>query len=232
MSGWGSAAPFVGGKSAYEVAIDNGFFGTESEWLASLQGDAGPQGSIGLTGPQGDVGPQGEIGPQGIQGEVGAIGPQGSQGLQGPAGADGRNGADGIDGATGPQGIQGIQGDQGPQGEKGDTGPQGIQGIQGPAGSDATVPRTARYIVTTNGSGNATIAFTPAFTQPHIALAVQSTDTGDNRQVSAEFSGLSGAGVSLKTTREGSNVSLLGLIMLSPTTRASTVVHVTVTELA
>ena len=27
------------GKSAYEVALDNGFDGTEEEWLASLKGD-------------------------------------------------------------------------------------------------------------------------------------------------------------------------------------------------
>ena len=28
------------GKSAYEVAVDNGFDGTEQEWLASLKADA------------------------------------------------------------------------------------------------------------------------------------------------------------------------------------------------
>ena len=27
------------GKSAYEVAVDNGFVGTEAEWLASLKGE-------------------------------------------------------------------------------------------------------------------------------------------------------------------------------------------------
>lgn len=29
------------GKSAYEVAVQNGFVGTEAEWLASLKGDPG-----------------------------------------------------------------------------------------------------------------------------------------------------------------------------------------------
>jgi hypothetical protein len=29
------------GKSAYEVAVDNGFVGTEQEWLASLKGEPG-----------------------------------------------------------------------------------------------------------------------------------------------------------------------------------------------
>lgn len=32
------------GKSAYQVAVDNGFSGTEQEWLDSLQGEPGPAG--------------------------------------------------------------------------------------------------------------------------------------------------------------------------------------------
>ena len=30
---------FEAGKSAYEIALDNGFKGTEQEWLRSLQGE-------------------------------------------------------------------------------------------------------------------------------------------------------------------------------------------------
>lgn len=29
------------GKSAYQIALDNGFVGTEAEWLASLKGESG-----------------------------------------------------------------------------------------------------------------------------------------------------------------------------------------------
>ena len=29
------------GKSAYQIAVENGFEGTEEEWLASLEGPAG-----------------------------------------------------------------------------------------------------------------------------------------------------------------------------------------------
>lgn len=36
------------GWSAYEVAVKNGFEGTEAEWLESLQGPAGPQGNPGV----------------------------------------------------------------------------------------------------------------------------------------------------------------------------------------
>lgn len=58
----------VDGKSAYEIAQEAGFEGTESEWLVSLigpkgdQGEAGPEGEMGLQGPKGD---QGETGPKG-----------------------------------------------------------------------------------------------------------------------------------------------------------------------
>lgn len=55
----------VNGDSAYEVAVANGFVGTETEWLASLVGDTG------ATGPQGSPGPQGSAGVQGPEGPPG-----------------------------------------------------------------------------------------------------------------------------------------------------------------
>lgn len=85
----------VNGKSAFDVAKENGFTGTEKEWLSSLKGpkgDVGEAGKDGATGPQGPVGPKGDQGLQGPKGEPGiqgAVGPQGEQGLQGPAGKDG-----------------------------------------------------------------------------------------------------------------------------------------------
>lgn len=74
------------GRSAYEVAVDNGFIGTEQEWLASLKGDTGLQGPKGDTGAQGPAGAAGETGPQGPQGVQGE---QGIQGAQGPRGLRG-----------------------------------------------------------------------------------------------------------------------------------------------
>jgi len=41
------------GLSAYEVAVENGFSGTEAQWLASLKGPKGDDGNQGLRGPQG-----------------------------------------------------------------------------------------------------------------------------------------------------------------------------------
>ncbi|MBU8567582.1 hypothetical protein [Virgibacillus pantothenticus] len=37
------------GKSAYQVAVDNGFKGTESEWLESLKGPKGDTGNDGVS---------------------------------------------------------------------------------------------------------------------------------------------------------------------------------------
>lgn len=41
------------GKSAYEVAVDNGFVGTESDWLLSLEGADGTNGTNGTNGADG-----------------------------------------------------------------------------------------------------------------------------------------------------------------------------------
>lgn len=134
------------GKSAYEIAVDEGFSGDKMEWLMSLHGPAGEQGERGPQGeqgPTGPVGPQGPQGPQGIQGSTGPKGDKGEQGLVGPAGPEGKQGPQGPKGEQGPQGPkgeqgpagpQGKQGPVGPQGPKGDKGEQGIQGPQGPAG--------------------------------------------------------------------------------------------------
>ena len=61
----------IDGKSAYQLAVDGGFVGTETEWIASLKGETGP---IGPVGPQGKTGETGATGPQGKQGEVGPKG--------------------------------------------------------------------------------------------------------------------------------------------------------------
>jgi len=53
----------LNGQSAYELAVELGFEGTEQEWLASL---VGPQGRPGV---QGDPGPRGEPGPAGADGQ-------------------------------------------------------------------------------------------------------------------------------------------------------------------
>lgn len=143
-------------KSAYQVAVGQGFSGSQTDWLYSLKGEQGIQGV------------QGNQGPQGIQGIAG---------LQGPSGLGLTNKGQWVSGTTydendyvfavttkndggmalyavistssfvsntqpeddptnwsemyAPQGPQGIQGIQGVQGNQGLTGNDGIQGKQG-----------------------------------------------------------------------------------------------------
>ena len=72
------------GQSAYALAVQLGFTGSEADWIASLKGATGAQGPQGPTGPQGATG---ATGPQGPTGATGARGPTGATGPQGPAGA-------------------------------------------------------------------------------------------------------------------------------------------------
>lgn len=71
------------GQSAYALAVQLGYTGSEAAWIASLKGAKGDKGDKGDTGPQG---PQGPTGATGARGATGATGPQGPQG---PTGASG-----------------------------------------------------------------------------------------------------------------------------------------------
>lgn len=101
------------GENVYDIALDNGFEGTEEEWLESLIGKGlefnwnGTQlgvkveGEIDYTyadlrGPKGDKGEQGEQGIQGLQGVAGPKGDKGKQGIQGPKGDKGEQGIAGT----------------------------------------------------------------------------------------------------------------------------------------
>lgn len=75
------------GQSAYALAVQLGFTGSEADWIASLKGATGAQGPQGPTGPQGATGATGPQGPQGPTGATGARGATGATGPQGPAGA-------------------------------------------------------------------------------------------------------------------------------------------------
>lgn len=61
----------VTGKSAYEIAVDNGFSGTVEEWLASLKGEKGNTGATGAKGEKGDTGATGAKGATGAAGKDG-----------------------------------------------------------------------------------------------------------------------------------------------------------------
>src|SRR5690554_1632529 len=118
------------GKSAYEIAVDDGFIGTITEWLESLKGEDGDQG------------------PEGPQGPAGADGAQGPEGPQGPAGEQGPKGDKGDKGDQGEQGIPGPQGATGPEGPQG---PAGNDGVVNP--KDLIVKDGIEFFDGTNGTG-------------------------------------------------------------------------------
>lgn len=122
------------GKSAYDIAVFNGFTGTESEWVASLKGDTGEKGDKGVPGAQGLKGDKGDPGIQGIKGDKGDKGEKGDPGIQGIKGDKGDTGAQGAKGDKGDTGSQGVKGDKGDPGDRGEKGEPGIQGLKGDKG--------------------------------------------------------------------------------------------------
>ncbi|UGL60475.1 lipase acylhydrolase domain protein [Staphylococcus phage vB_SurM-PSU4] len=96
--------------TAYDIAVKNGFSGTEKEWVESIKGEKGDSG-LNLT--QGgsayeyalDNGFEGTV-EEWLESLKGDKGEQGKQGKQGTQGKDGINGKDGIDGNDGLSAYQ------------------------------------------------------------------------------------------------------------------------------
>lgn len=65
------------GQSAYALAVQLGYTGSEAAWIASLKGAKGDKGDTGAQGPRGATG---ATGPQGPQGPTGATGARGATG--------------------------------------------------------------------------------------------------------------------------------------------------------
>ena len=110
------------GKSAYEIAVEHGFVGTETEWLESLKGVDGKDGV------------------------------NGKDGCDGRNGADGLPGKDGKDGADGLPGRDGINGTDGKSAyiiavEHGFTGTENewLQSLKGADGKDGITPDMSDY---------------------------------------------------------------------------------------
>ena len=72
--------------TAYDIAVKNGFTGTEEEWVKSIKGEKGDKGEQGIQGIQGKQGVKGEQGEQGVKGDKGEQGEQGPQGAKGDKG--------------------------------------------------------------------------------------------------------------------------------------------------
>ena len=110
------------GKSAFEIAIEHGFVGTEVEWLESLKG---------------------------VDGKDGVNGKDGCDGRNGVDGLPGKDGKDGADGLPGRDGIDGTDGKSAYiiAVEHGFTGTENewLQSLKGADGKDGITPDMSNY---------------------------------------------------------------------------------------
>jgi hypothetical protein len=104
------------GKSAYELAVENGFKGTEKEWLASLNGKDG------YTPIKGIDYFDGQNGKDGVDGK------DGYTPIKGVDYFDGKDGKNGIDGYTPIKGVDYFDGKDGTNGKDGSDGYTPIKG--------------------------------------------------------------------------------------------------------
>lgn len=141
------------GKSAYEIAVFNGFQGDENEWLQSIRGEKGEKG---------EKGDKGERGLPGEPGELKALGSFKSEEELKAAYPDGitEDGGFVIGGnyyiwstyfnrwenlgpLAGAQGEKGEKGDKGDKGDRGEKGDKGDTGERGPMGETVSVNEIA-----------------------------------------------------------------------------------------
>ena len=127
------------GKSAYAIAVENGFEGDEAAWLASLKGADGKDGVDGTDGAAGKSAYATAV-ENGFEGNEAAW-------LASLKGADGKDGVDGADGAAGKSAYataveNGFEGNEAAwlASLKGADGKDGAAGSAGSAGADGYSP--------------------------------------------------------------------------------------------
>ena len=109
------------GKSAYQIAVEQGYQGSESDWLSSLKGDKGDKGNTGAKGNPGQDGANGKSA-YAIAVEHGYEDSEEKWLLS-------LKGEKGDTGERGEKGDTGLQGERGERGEKGDAGVAGKDGF-------------------------------------------------------------------------------------------------------
>ena len=112
------------GKSAYELAVEDGFEGTVQEWLDSLVGVDGKDGYTPIKGVDYSDGKDGKDGYTPIKG------------VDYFDGKNGKDGADGKDGYTPVKGIDYFDGKDGTNGKDGYTPVKGVDYVDGKDGAD------------------------------------------------------------------------------------------------
>ncbi|MDP9394362.1 MAG: hypothetical protein M3Q27_09000, partial [Actinomycetota bacterium] len=167
-----------------EVATANGYAGTEADWLASLKGADGANGTNGVDGANGTNGVDGTNGTNGVDGANGTNGVDGKSAyevakangyagteadwlasLKGADGTNGTNGTNGVDGKSAYEvakanGYVGTEAEwlaslKGADGTNGVDGANGTNGTNGTNGKDAYA-KTAEFDGVNMTAGNAT----------------------------------------------------------------------------
>ena len=187
------------GKSAYEIAKENGFNGTEAEWLASLKGEPGAAGADGKDGTDGKTPYVGDNGNWFVGSDDTG---KPSRGEKGEPGQDGVTPTFSIESVeTGEPGTDAdvtMTGDapnhglifvipRGNKGDKGDTGAQGIQGVQGEKGdkgdTGATPNLTIGSVTTLEAGQNATASITGESPDLTLNLGIPKGADGEGKAV-------------------------------------------------
>lgn len=211
----GSAAASVGedlprGKSAYEIAKENGFDGTEAEWLASLKGAPGAAGANGKDGENGKTPYVGENGnwyigaddtgkpSRGAKGEPGTDGVTPTFSIESVETGEPGTDADvtmtgdapnhglrfviprGNKGDKGDTGSPGARGDKGEPGAKGEPGSPGAKGDKGDPG--ATPNLTIGAVTTLEAGQNATASMSGTAESPVLSLGIPRGAKGEPGQ--------------------------------------------------
>lgn len=211
----GSAAASVGedlprGKSAYEIAKENGFDGTEAEWLASLKGAPGAAGANGKDGENGKTPYVGENGnwyigandtgkpSRGAKGEPGQDGVTPTFSIESVETGEPGTNADvtmtgdapnhglkfviprGNKGDKGDTGSPGAKGDKGEPGAKGEPGSPGAKGDKGDTG--ATPNLTIGTVTTLDAGQSATASMGGTAESPVLNLGIPKGAKGEPGQ--------------------------------------------------
>lgn len=172
------------GKSAYEIAKENGFDGTETEWLASLKGEPGAAGASGKDGEDGKTPYVGDNGNWYI----------GADDTGKPS--RGAKGEPGQDGVTPTFSIESVEtGEPGTDAEVTMTGdapnhglkfviPRGDKGDTGAAGADGKTPNiTIGNVETLEAGQNATASITGESPDLTLNLGIPKGADGEGKAV-------------------------------------------------
>ena len=144
------------GSSAYQIAVEQGYQGSESDWLSSLKGDKGEKGNTGAKGNPGQDGTDGKSA-YAIAVEHGYEDSEEEWllSLKGEKGDTGERGEKGEKGDPGDRGLQGVPGEKGEKGDAGVAGKDGFSPIANVVKNGSVIT-----ITITDKNGTTTVTLT------------------------------------------------------------------------